>query len=232
MKYMLLLNNSFSVDLVIPTFHEEKYLDDCLKNLTEQSMYKSKALNIIISDYNPDDDKETAEICRNYERVTYLSCIGKGIAHGRNVGIKACKSPVIVNFDADARFSDPNAIYLLSFPILKGDVVLTKCDYVLDEQPTNIMMYISNFFTIAERYLPIGRTAGLTVSRTAFEQVGGFRNVVAAEDYALNVDITTVYGFASTRYIPDIAVIASSRRFKKFDTDALGILDYSNNHYR
>jgi glycosyltransferase involved in cell wall biosynthesis len=224
--------SAFAVDVVIPTYREEKYLDDCLKNLTEQSMYRSKSVNIIISDYNPDNNKETAEICKNYELVTYIQCVGKGIAHGRNVGIKAGNSPVIVNFDADAKFSDPNAIYLLSFPILKGDVVLTKCDYVLDEQPTNLMMYISNFFTIAERYLPIGRTAGLTVSRQAFEQVGGFRNIVAAEDYALNVDITTVYGYFNTKYIPDISVIASSRRFKKFDSDGLGIMDYKSNHYR
>lgn len=224
--------NSFGVDLVIPCYREEKYLDDCLKNLTEQSMYRSKAVNIIISDYNPDNNKETAEICKNYDMVTYLQCVGKGIAHGRNAGIKAGHAPVIVNFDADAKFSDPNAIYLLSFPILKGQYVLSKCDYVLDESPTNFMMYVSNFFTIAERYLPIGRTAGLTVARTAFDQVGGFRDVVAGEDYLLNVDITTVYGYFSTKYVPDVSVIASSRRFRKFDSEGFGVMDYGKNHYR
>lgn len=222
----------FAVDLVIPTYKEEKYLDDCLKGLVEQTMYKNKGVNIIVSDYNPDHSKETGEICKNYERVTYVESTVKGIAHGRNVGIKAGRAPVILNFDADAKFSDEKAISLLVLPILKGEVVLTKCDYVLDEPPTNLMMYVSNFFTLVERYLPVGRTAGLTVGRVAFDQVGGFRNMVAAEDYALNVDITTVYGYFSTRFIPDIQVIASSRRFRKFDTDFISVLDYDKNHYR
>lgn len=228
--YMRLL--PFAADCVIPVFNEEKYLDDCLKNLSEQTMVKDDLARIIISDYNPNDKKETFEICENYKNVKYLSTKQKGIAIGRNLGCNAGKAPVIVNFDADAKFSSPDAMKKLVMPILKGKVCLTKCDYLLDEQPSNLMMYVSNFFTVLERYLPVGRTAGLTVGRSAFEQIGGFRNVVAAEDYYLNLDVVTVYGYFATKYIPEISVIASSRRFLQFNSEGLNILDYNDKHYR
>lgn len=217
---------AYAVDVVIPTYREGEYLKKTLENLVNQSWYKADMVQIIISDYISEDSQTTEQLCKEFDHVVYFQTLGKGIAHGRNMGCKIGIAPVILNFDADAIFSNEEGIKLLADPILKGKAILTKCDYVLDEEPSNFMMHVSNLFTLAERILPIGRTAGLTVSRKAFSDVGGFRNVVAAEDYLLNLELTALYGVLNQKFITDVQVIASARRFRKFDDEGFNVLNY------
>ncbi|MDX1371725.1 MAG: glycosyltransferase, partial [Nitrososphaeraceae archaeon] len=56
------------IDLVIPTFREERYLPKCLNSIKKQTLFDK--INVIIADYNPLKKTETFEIAKYIVKST------------------------------------------------------------------------------------------------------------------------------------------------------------------
>lgn len=87
------------ISVVIPTFNDEKDLDDCLSSLKKQS--KDFEL-IVVNGHSTDKTAETAE--RHGARVVYEDHGTRGGAC--NVGAEESSGDIIVFTDADATFPD------------------------------------------------------------------------------------------------------------------------------
>lgn len=83
------------VSVVIPAYNEEKYIENCLKSLTNQS---EKPDEIIVVDNNCTD--KTIELSRKY-KVRVVREPKQGILFARNKGFDSAKYEIIARSDAD-----------------------------------------------------------------------------------------------------------------------------------
>lgn len=84
-----------TISVVIPTYNEEKCIENCLNSVLSGS---AAPLEIIVADGGSTDN--TVKIARNMG-VTVIENPHKHAAGGRNEGIKAAKGNVIAFIDAD-----------------------------------------------------------------------------------------------------------------------------------
>ena len=96
-------NTSIIISVVIPTFNIEKELEECLKNINEQTIPKNLYEVIIVDDCSID---LTFEIAKSYaQKKSNINCYqlsengGPGIA--RNKGIQKAKGEFIFFLDGD-----------------------------------------------------------------------------------------------------------------------------------
>ena len=89
--------NIKKISVVIPTYEEEKYIERCLKSLTNQTLSREH-YEIIVVDANSKD--KTVEIARKYADKVFV-VNKRGIAYGRFFGIKNSEGELIYTTDAD-----------------------------------------------------------------------------------------------------------------------------------
>lgn len=239
------------ISIVIPTFEEEN-LHQTLEHLLNQTVFTKypNQVEIIIADYDP----ENKNLCFDgfgktvvkhtelrYLFVKIFKVQRKGIAYARHEGITWAKGNVIVNFDADARFSSSNAIEKLVEPILENKgVVLTCCDNVLDNNEfddskedllaritgTGIYELLNNI----QKDAPIVcLEPGMCFLKYAYEYSEGFNDVKQAEAILLSPRIIYNFGPYSKKYIPDASVIVSPRRISAMTKfGLLNAINYDN----
>jgi len=87
------------ITVVIPTYDEEKYIEKCLKSLTNQTFNRND-YEIVVVDANSRD--KTVEIAKKYADKIFV-VNKKGIAYGRFFGIKKSRGKLIYTTDADCR---------------------------------------------------------------------------------------------------------------------------------
>ena len=85
------------MSIIVPTFNEEKILDETLKSIVSQGMEDKE---LIIADGESKD--KTLEIARKYTDKIYSSK-DKSVAYGRNKVLPYANGEVIVYVDADVR---------------------------------------------------------------------------------------------------------------------------------
>lgn len=88
------------VSVIIPVYNVEKYLDDCLENVVNQTLQDIEI--ICINDGSTDN---SLEILRKYEnkdeRVKIIDKENGGLSSARNAGIKEAKGEYILFLDSD-----------------------------------------------------------------------------------------------------------------------------------
>ncbi|MFV0146860.1 glycosyltransferase [Empedobacter falsenii] len=88
------------ITLILPIFNAEKYLNDCLESIKNQSYINFEVL--LINDGSKD---KSEEICKNYSandyRFKYFSQENKGVSEARNLGIKNASTKWICFVDPD-----------------------------------------------------------------------------------------------------------------------------------
>lgn len=91
------MTNDLSISVIIPVYNGEKYLNEAINSILDQSY---KPFELIIIDDGSNDS--TAEIVKTYkEDLIYLYQENTGIAASRNRGISVAKSEYISFLDAD-----------------------------------------------------------------------------------------------------------------------------------
>lgn len=117
-----------SISIVIPSFNQSEYLEDCLESAYNQTM---PALEILVVDDGSTDN--SLEIARQYEfkefpgvesTVRVISQVNKGLSSARNTGIMNAKGDYILFLDADDMLKE-NAIARITQEILgtNADVI-------------------------------------------------------------------------------------------------------------
>ena len=91
--------NSIAVSIVVPIFNKEKYLDECLNTLINQTL---KSIEIILVDDGSTDSSK--QLCEKYlkdERVSYFYQENEGLASARQSGMDIAHGEYIGFVDAD-----------------------------------------------------------------------------------------------------------------------------------
>lgn len=121
------------VSIIIPIYNGEKYLEECLKSILNQTFLDYEL--ILINDGSTDN---THSICTKYrdldERIKYLNTDNNGVSIARNLGIEKSNGEYIWFVDADDLISPDflNGIFVnrkLDFDILQFDYL--QFDYEL-----------------------------------------------------------------------------------------------------
>lgn len=101
------------VSIIVPIFNSEKYLDECLKSIVNQS-YKN--IEIILVDDESIDD--SLDICYKYakrdNRVRIIKMKHSGVAVARNRGIDSAEGKYICFIDSDDIIAPCFVEYLLN----------------------------------------------------------------------------------------------------------------------
>jgi glycosyltransferase involved in cell wall biosynthesis len=169
------------VSIIITTKNEEKYIENCLKSLKNQTY---KKIEIILSDSCSID--KTVEIAKKY--VNKIIIENTNIAAGRNLGAKIANGEIFVFIDADAILS-PNWIeeIVKSFKISNKIVGVMGYPSPLEGSPKAEKMcklaFLLKFFNSLK--LPaVGVCAiGFAVRKEIFKKIGGFyEKLNVAED--------------------------------------------------
>lgn len=173
--------------------------------------------------------------------IKHISVPRKGIAYARHQGIAAAMGDVIVNFDADARYDNPDGLRLMTEPILAGRCVLTCCDNIFDltdltQDELNKMrapIAAANVLNGLQRTTRVAcLEPGSAMSKAAYYAVGGFADIPQHELWNLSHRIILKYGLFNIQHINATAVYMSARRAKKFADLGIGVLDYNNKAFR
>lgn len=89
------------LSIVVPAYNVEKYIEECLVSLINQTMQNHKI--IIVNDGSTD---ATEKICLKYaekypEIITYIFQENKGLGEARNVGLSKVDTPFVCFLDSD-----------------------------------------------------------------------------------------------------------------------------------
>jgi len=162
------------ISVIIPTLNEEKYIEECLKNIKKQSF---KDYEIIVSDGLSIDN--TVKIAKKYSKKV-ISSKDKGIGEGRNKGAKIAKGEILLFIDADTIIA-PDLLSKIVSSVKNKDIIglTTK---VRSKEKLSVLDDLGfkfyDFFIRASLALPflIPQIAGtcLCVKKSIFEKVGGF----------------------------------------------------------
>ena len=124
------------VSIVIPVYNAEKYLNECLESIINQTY---KELEIIVVDDGSTD--KSLEIIREYERndsrVVVISGKNNGVSYARNKGLDYVRGTKIVFFDSDD-IMEKDAIEKMLYQINLGFDAVIGGYTIIDENNKQI----------------------------------------------------------------------------------------------
>ncbi len=87
--------------IIVPAYNVEKYIEDCLRSLVNQSVINHKV--VIVNDGSTDN---TEKICLRFKEkysdfITYVYQENKGLGEARNVGMGYVDTPYVAFLDSD-----------------------------------------------------------------------------------------------------------------------------------
>lgn len=223
--------NESIVAVCIPTFEESEYITKCLDALSQQTMFSMS--EIIIADYDPKGTGKTFNAVKDWAqnhkaRIKYVPVRGAGIGLARNMAVENSEAPIITTFDADAFFGQKDALQKLVNPIING-YFWTACDNYIDDKSNDFATALYDIGNLISSFGVGGYEPGLTITRDAYNTVGGFSvSAKVAEGRELDTKLTLYYGLKRRMHVKDAFVICSARRVKNIGPlDLNVILDYS-----
>lgn len=122
------LSNMNLVSVIIPTYNEEKDIENCIKSLKNQAFQDFEI--IIVDDGSTDNTLKILEKLEK-EKIKTLNQQHKGPGEARNLGAKNASGKILVFIDSDMTF-DKNYIKNLIEPILNDKeqkIIGTTHDY-------------------------------------------------------------------------------------------------------
>lgn len=212
------------ISIVVPTLNEEKLLEDTLR-VFSATMRAACGAELIVSDGGSTD--ATLEIARRHADVviTHDEDRRQTIAEGRNRGAEAARGSVIVFINGDTVPADVERFMrtVTDFARRRGryaraSALATPVNFpVADRRAADRIFHLFyNGYVRLLNSLRIGAGRGeCQVVRTeVFRTVGGYRQTLAAgEDFDL---LARIGVRARVRFAPELLVLESPRRFRKF----------------
>jgi len=199
------------VSIIVTTLNEERYVEDCLRSLKNQT-YKNK--EIIVVDSNSED--KTVEIAKKYaDKILVKNCI---IPVGRNIGAREARGDVFLFVDADITLL-PGWIDTV-LPYLNEDKVVAVYGDLLPKEGTlkAWLEYgkeeLSNFILRTAKIPCFGKLGtAVAIRRNAFEKVGGFSEKNACcEDVDMSFKLRR---YGKIKFVREAKGYVSMRRFEK-----------------
>jgi len=171
------------VSIVIPTFNEEKNIENTLRAIKNQDW---KRYEVIVSDAKSED--RTRAIARKYGAKVVID-ERKGIGAGRNFGARFARGDILLFIDADSVVMW-NTISELVKQFQKKTVVGATCAILPLRATAKNVAFYATYNKFAERSMkrsPIIAGVCAAYRKKDFDAVGGFDEKMAAfEDTALS----------------------------------------------
>ena len=195
--------------IVIPCKNEERYINNCLQSIHNQTDIKD--VNIFIADANSTDC--TVDIIYAWKSKLNITLIEGGLpAIGRNRGAYLSNTEYVLFIDADTEFYDKNIIkdclvkmkteklHLLS-PKLNSNIFKVKFLYSI----TNFIIWLSKFDS------PFSVGMFMMMNTEIFKSLNGFpEDVMHCEDYLLSKKVKKdKFGIINK------SIYTDDRRFRK-----------------
>lgn len=205
------------LSIIVPTYNEEKYIEECLSSLYSQNTDVS--YEIIVSDGGSTDN--TVRIADKYADKVIVT--GRGISKGRNEGAKASKGDYIVFIDADS-IASPSLISAYADAFYNRKAIAATGPIFPKEKLSsyeNVFVRIgSKLYTESwiKFLIKIGKPAFIgsnsAFSRKLFFEVGGFNEKLNTfEDGDLSMRLV---GKGNFMFHENAKVYTSVRRLKKW----------------
>lgn len=185
------------LSIVVPTLNEELAIEKTLKQIKDN--LTDYPYELIVADSKSDD--RTEEIARRYAKVLVTER-HHTIGWNRNQGAAAAKGDILIFIDADVFIPDPNYFFRIITQDFAADpnlVGITTRLRVFPEAETFLDWIAFGLTNVRHRrrnnVLHVGSASGEIeiIRRTAFEQLHGFQeNLAAAEDEDMFVRLATI----------------------------------------
>ena len=115
------------LSIVIPVYNTEKYLDDCLKSILNQS-YKNIEL-IIVNDGSTDKSENIIKkYLKKSDKIKYKKIINSGVSVARNIGINMSTGKYIAFVDSDD-YIDKDMYLKMINKSIEDDSDIVTCAY-------------------------------------------------------------------------------------------------------
>ena len=168
-----------SVSVVIPTYNYGRFIADAIRSVLAQSRPPSEI--IVVDDGSTD---ETAFLVGTFgNRVRYIRQDNEGVCAARNRGVSESTSELIAFLDADDTWEPTNLEKQLARFESDEEIGLVHCGMreFDDETGETIRLYmeggeddVADNLLLWEGPMIVGPGGAVTVSRKAFDHVGGF----------------------------------------------------------
>lgn len=139
------------VSVIIPVYNESKYIKDCIRNCTSQTMDDIEI--IVVDDKSTDDTREKvlAE-CQRDNRVKLIPLKeNRKQGFARNIGIQEAKADYIMFLDVDDKYSC-DCVEKMYNKIVKDKSDMTVCKFFLIEDGKDITLpnieFCANYATL------------------------------------------------------------------------------------
>jgi cellulose synthase/poly-beta-1,6-N-acetylglucosamine synthase-like glycosyltransferase len=199
--------------IIVPTYNEGKYIEQCLNSILQQNIDRSE-YEIIVSDASSIDDTYTLA-----QRSADIIVITKerGISIGRNRGAQKAKGDILVFFDADTILT-PDFLYECKKTFSNPSVVgMTGKAIPNDGGILQCLVYRCTYFLVSLFNLfGLSLFPGICVAyrRNVFIEAGGFReDFGVVEDLDLSRRISRQGNCAVNK---KAFVFVSTRRLNKY----------------
>lgn len=120
------------ISIIIPVYNAEKYLDNCLETLVDQTYPHIEI--ILVDDGSPD---RSPEICDKFAaqdaRIKVIHKANEGVSAARNCGILASKGNYIMFVDSDD-WVELNFVEVMLNTLIQYDADIVNCQYILENK--------------------------------------------------------------------------------------------------
>ena len=127
--FLIKSSKSFLFSVIISIYNTEKYLEDSINSLLNQSIGFSKIQVILINDGSTDNCQK---ICQRYrdkypKNIVYVSINHMGVSMARNTGLKYAKGEYINFLDSDDKWDENAFKYVLNIIKLYKNLDIISC---------------------------------------------------------------------------------------------------------
>ena len=210
-----MIKNNASVDIILPNYNSEKYIDESIQSVIKQNYQNWK---LIIIDDN--SDHKTKEILKKYENSKKIKIYwlkkNRGAAYCRNYGIKNSKSSYIAFLDSDDSWGKSKLKKQINF-MKTNNYEFTYTNYITTgKKKIKIKPPYKLSFSTFIKNTSIG-TSTMIIKRKIIKNIK-FTNTQICEDYFFKCKILKkikfAYGF--NKYLTRYRIRKNSLQSNKF----------------
>ena len=197
------------ISVIVPFYNAERYIQDCIAGLLTQD-YPAAAYEIIMVDNNSTD--ASAEMVREYPRITLLSETKQGAYAARNRGLTRAGGAIVAFTDADC-VPDQDWLRNIAAAMRPAEVQLIIGSRSMGRRSLGLALLaahehqqISFIFARRLHELYYGHTNNMAVRRDVFDRLGLFVERLRGADQVLVHRVVDEYSCDAVRYDEHIRV--------------------------